>query len=254
MLMPEKFTILGVHISRLTLDRAWQAITQLIDQGVQEYICVAPVSTIMECQDNGAYCDVVNQAILVTPDGMPIVWLAKLKGLQDVKRTYGPELLPKVVDLGRSKQLRHYFYGATDAVLNQLKKTLLERYPDANIVGMFSPPVREVGEIEDDTILDKINEAEPDIIWVGLGSPKQDFWMAHHRAKLRAPLLVGVGAAFDFLAGVKPQAPQWMRSIGLEWLFRLSCEPGRLWRRYVFGNTRFVYLIIKRLLINQSIG
>jgi len=151
--------------------------------------------------------------------------------------------------LSQQKGLKHYFYGGTEKTNRLLVSKLCERFPRLNVVGDFAPPLRSVGEKEDEAILEQINRVNPDILWVGLGSPKQDYWMYENRAKLDVPVMVGVGAAFDFIAGTKKQAPKWMRRSGLEWLFRLWCEPQRLWKRYLLGNTRFVYLLIKSAII-----
>ncbi|MCK5579846.1 MAG: WecB/TagA/CpsF family glycosyltransferase [Candidatus Omnitrophica bacterium] len=246
--MTEVVDILGVNISAVNLELAGQEIDRWIQNRQKVYVCVAPVSTIMDCQDDPEYRKIVNNAGMVTPDGMPVVWLGKLSGNKTIQRTYGPDLMRQTCDVGQKRGYRHYFYGGTSDTLQILEQRLKEQFPDINIVGKYSPPFRKIQEIEKDTVLEEINSFAPDILWVGLGSPKQDYWMSQHRDKLNVPVIVGVGAAFDFLAGVKPQAPGWMQKSGLEWLFRLCCEPGRLWKRYLIGNARFVYLVIKEKL------
>ena len=212
------------------------------------YVCVAPVSTVIDSQDSTQYRNIINGAGMSTPDGMPLVWLGKLKGNSLIERTYGPDLMLKFCELSQEKGYKHFFYGGTTETTQQLVLKLRKKFPDLKIAGNFVPPFRRVGEQEDASVLEQINEASPDILWVGLGSPKQDYWMHNHRDKLNVPVMVGVGAAFDFLAGTKKQAPVWMRKLGLEWLFRLCCEPRRLWKRYLIGNTRFIYLLMKHKL------
>ena len=179
---------------------------------------------------------------MVTPDGMPLVWIAKSRGFKNIARTYGPELMESLCCSGR---YRHFFYGGTGECLNRLENKLKQRNPQMNIAGRISPPFCEQSEAELRLDIEKINSVKPDILWVGLGSPKQDFWMHKNRDKLNVPVIIGVGAAFDFLSGMKKQAPSWVRHSGLEWLFRLCAEPRRLWRRYLIGNTLFLFLLIK---------
>ena len=160
-------------------------------------------------------------------------------------RVYGPDLVLTICELSAKQGYRNFFYGATDDVLNRLEIALKEKFPGLNICGKFAPPFRTLTQQEDVEIVEIINHASPDIIWVGLGSPKQDLWIEEHRNKLNCSVMLAVGAAFDFLSGVKPQAPRWLQRTGLEWFFRLCCEPNRLWKRYLIGNTQFVYLFFK---------
>lgn len=147
---------------------------------------------------------------------------------------------------GMARGLKHYFYGGTQETLNQLVEKLKLKFADIQIAGTYSPGYLQVGDEESLSVIERMNQSGADILWVGLGSPKQDYWMAQHRFKITIPVMIGAGAAFDFLAGVKPQAPRWMQRSGLEWIFRLLTEPKRLWRRYLLGNPRFVYLILMR--------
>jgi N-acetylglucosaminyldiphosphoundecaprenol N-acetyl-beta-D-mannosaminyltransferase len=240
-----KINILGVEIGELNLDLACQALDLWIKATSKAYVCVAPVSTIVDCQENPEYKAIVNGADMVTPDGMPLVWLGKLKGRKDIERTYGPDLILKFCALSQEKGYKHYFYGSTAETNQMLIVKLREQFSNLNIVGHFAPPFRNVSEKENPFVLEEINRANPDVLWVGLGSPKQDYWMRDHRDKLNVPVMVGVGAAFDFLAGVKKQAPVRMQRCGLEWFFRLWCEPKRLWKRYLVGNTKFIYWILR---------
>ncbi len=240
--------ILGVRVSVTSISRAVLGIGHWIKERQRTYVCVAPVSTLVDCQRNLAYRDVVNAAGMVTPDGMPLVWIAKAKGCKDIERTYGPDLMRAVCEQGQAQSWRHFFYGGTPDVCAKLETVLKKNFPCIKIVGVFSPPFRSQAEQEQADVLKTIQEAKPDILWVALGSPKQDFWMQMHRPLLDVPVMVGVGAAFDFVAGIKPQAPLWMQHSGLEWLFRLLTEPKRLWRRYLIGNTKFIYYLIKDML------
>ncbi len=241
-----QYHILGVHISAVNLTTASEQIQQWILARTKAYVCVAPVSTIIDCQDNPEYRDIVNHASMVTPDGMPIVWLGQQRAGKTVERTYGPDLMNTVFALSETKQYKHFFYGSSVTTNRLLGEKLKQRFPKLLIVGQYSPPFLAVKQKEKSEIIQQINVSGADVLWVGLGSPKQDFWMAAHRAEISVPVMVGAGAAFDFLAGTKSQAPRWLQKSGFEWLFRLCCEPRRLWRRYFFGNIRFVYLLFKK--------
>ncbi len=240
--MHERVDILGVRVSALTVDLACREIGGWVKERRRAYVCVAPVSTIVDCQHDSAYRDVVNAADMVTPDGMPVAWLVRSRGYPYVERTYGPDLMRA---LCRCPGLRHYFLGATPEVMGLLSRNLQKDFAGINIVGMYSPPFHLQAQPQEEAVISMINTAKPDILWVGLGSPKQDFWMNMHRSRLDVPVMVGVGAAFDFLAGAKPQAPRWMQRTGFEWLFRLCCEPRRLWKRYLIGNSLFVYYLLR---------
>lgn len=248
----ENFNILGVNISAIDMADACFAIEDMIAGNKKGYVCVCPVSTIMECRKDKNALNSVNSAVLATPDGMPVVWMGKLKGYSNVKRVYGPDLMLGICRISEEKGYRNYFYGSTAYVLDKLKEKLKNIFPGLRICGMYSPPFRQLSKDEDDKVADDINRSNPDIVWVGLGSPKQDLWMHEHRDRINGPVMIGVGAAFDFLAGTKKQAPRWMQKIGMEWFFRLITEPKRLWKRYVFGNVRFLYLVTQELLTNAA--
>ena len=241
-----KFDILGVQVSAINIEEGCFLIDSFIVHKTKTYVCVAPVSTIVECQNNPKYKEVINQAGIVTPDGIPVVWLGRSAGYSNVRRTYGPDLMLAVCDKGQEKGYRHFLYGATPKTLELLEENLKKKFPAINIVGKYAPPFRQ--EIfEEYDILNRINNSGADLLWVAIGAPKQDFWMYKYRSELNVPVMLGVGAAFDFIAGTKPQAPLWMQRSGLEWFFRLCCEPKRLWKRYLLGNTQFVYLLSKDL-------
>ena len=241
----DKVYILNVGISAIDMDDACVRIEEAILRKRKIYICVCPVSTIMACKRDENVLASVNSADLATPDGMAVVWMGRLLGYKNIRRVYGPELMQHICDIAGKKGYRNYFYGSTQGVLNKLKENLLKKYPSLIISGMHSPPFRQLTRYEDDKIVEDINGSNSDIIWVGLGSPKQDIWMYEHRDKIDAAVMIGVGAAFDFLAGTKLQAPRWMRDNGFEWLFRLVTEPKRLWKRYLIGNSIFLWLFLK---------
>ena len=235
--------VLGVQVSLVNIPLACEKIEEWIAERKRSYVCVAPVAVVMDCQDDPEYRMIVNSADMVTPDGMPLVWLGRLRGHQEIARTYGPDLMLALCERGQAKDYKHYLYGATPDTCQRLEETLKKKFPRLNILGKFSPPYERKFAFESDERIGEINRLNPDILWVALGSPKQDYWIHHHRGRLNAPVMMAVGAAFDFLSGVKRQAPRWMQRCGLEWAFRLSCEPRRLWRRYLLGNSRFVYLL-----------
>jgi N-acetylglucosaminyldiphosphoundecaprenol N-acetyl-beta-D-mannosaminyltransferase len=188
----------------------------------------------------------VNRAGLVTPDGMPLVWLGRLKGLE-AKRVYGPDLMLLTCEMAARKGYSHYFYGGMPGVPEKLADHLQRKFPGLKVAGTYSPPFRQMTAEEDQKIIQKINKARPHILWVGLSSPKQDLWMAEHLGKIKAPVMIGVGAAFNFHSGSVKQAPHWMQRSGLEWVFRLSQEPKRLWKRYLFDNPAFAVNVLLQL-------
>jgi N-acetylglucosaminyldiphosphoundecaprenol N-acetyl-beta-D-mannosaminyltransferase len=196
---------------------------------------------LMEAHDSLSFKEIVNAADLVTPDGMPLVWMMRLKGQRDQQRVYGPTLMLHVLEAAERENIPVGFYGSSPETLQSLIPRMQSRFPSLGIVYSFSPPFRELTEEENLRIDETVNSSEAGILFVGLGCPKQEKWMAEHRGKINSVML-GVGAAFDFHAGIKPQAPSWMQKNGLEWLYRFVSEPRRLWRRYLYHNPRFVFL------------
>jgi len=209
----------------------------------QNYVCITGVHGVMESQSDPELKSIHNRAGMVTPDGMPLVWLAHLNGRTNVERVYGPDLFLEVAALSLRKGYRHFYYGGGDGVADLLAARMQERFSGLHIVGTYTPPFRPLSDQEDQAIVEQINAAEPDIVWVGLSTPKQERWMAQLVGRVNAPVFVGVGAAFDFHAGLKRQAPCWMQRSGLEWVFRLITEPQRLAWRYLKNNPRFVFRI-----------
>lgn len=239
-----RVNILGVGISALTMPQAVVQIADWITDQTRRYVSVCTVHTVMECQRDEAMRRAVNGAGLATPDGMPLVWLSRWWGRGQVTRVYGPDLMLALCQCSVERGYRHYFYGGASGVPDLLAESLQQRFPGLQVAGGYSPPFRPLSEQENGGIIARINEANPDIVWVGLGTPKQDLWMAAHRSQLTAPVLIGVGAAFDFHTGRIPQAPRWMQNAGLEWLFRLWQEPHRLWYRYLVYNPLFIALVV----------
>ncbi len=240
----ETYDVLGVKVSAVNPELAVQVIRGMVDRREKGYICVAPVSTIVESKKDLRYNDILSGAALVTPDGAPVAWLGRRRGFGHVTRTYGPDLMERLCTTEDGRGLRHFFYGSTPEVCDKLVQRLTKKFPDIIVAGKFAPPYAAVAEIASPDVLAAINSVRPDILWVGLGAPKQDFWLSLNRPFLDVPVMIGIGAAFDFIAGMKPQAPQWMQRYGLEWLFRLCSEPRRLWKRYLVGNTLFVWWVL----------
>jgi N-acetylglucosaminyldiphosphoundecaprenol N-acetyl-beta-D-mannosaminyltransferase len=207
------------------------------------YIAVTGMHGIMEARHDASFRDILNCASMVVPDGMPLVWLGRLKGHPLKRRVYGPELMLDFCERSARKGFRHFFYGGGPGVAKKLADEMSNRFPGLVVAGTSSPPFRNLTEGEEKELVNQISQAAPDILWVGLGTPKQERWMHEHSSRLGAPVLVGVGAAFDILSGEKKQAPAWMREHGLEWFFRLLQEPKRLWRRYILCGSEFLLCI-----------
>lgn len=239
--------VLGVSISSDNHAEVVTSILKWAEARESRYICAANVHMLMEANDSPAFRKIVNSADLVVPDGMPLVWMMRLKGRRDQQRVYGPALMLHVLDAAARENIPVGFFGSESQVLESLVKRMQARFGRLNIVFSISPPFRELTSYEDAEIIRQINEAGARILFIGLGCPKQEIWMATRRGKIQAVML-GVGAAFDFHAGAKPQAPAWMQKTGLEWLFRFGSEPRRLWKRYLYHNPRFVLLAMSDLL------
>lgn len=239
-----RFNVLGIGVSALSLDRARDLVLGVRGQKRRGYICVTGVHGVMEAQDDPALKRIHNEAWLVTPDGMPLVWL----GPAGVTRVYGPDLMLAVCEAGRATGLRHYFYGGAPGVAEALAARLAARFPGLAVAGTFTPPFRPLDAAEFASLQAGIARAQPDVMWIGLSTPKQERFMAEHWRRLDAGVLIGVGAAFDFHAGRVRQAPRWLQRSGLEWLFRLCSEPRRLGPRYLRHNPRFVARVLAQRL------
>jgi N-acetylglucosaminyldiphosphoundecaprenol N-acetyl-beta-D-mannosaminyltransferase len=240
--------ILGVGVSAINMAMALRAIEGWIARREPHYICVTTVHGVMESQRDEELRRIHSAAGLVTPDGMPLVWLSRLMGFRHVERVYGPDLMLAVCQRSAEWGSRHFFYGGGPGVAEKLVARLQSRFPGLKLAGTYSPPFSPLTPEEDRAVVERINAAQPDIVWVGISTPKQERWMAAHVGRLSAPVLAGVGAAFDFQAGMKRQAPRWVQKNGLEWVFRLLMEPRRLWRRYLINNPWFLWLILRQVL------
>ena len=224
--------IMGVNVSAITMADALGAIEDWIGRKAHHFVCITGVHGVIESQSDPALMAIHEHAGLVTPDGMPLVWMARKLGHRHTERVYGPDLMLQLSALSAEKGYRQYYFGGAPGLADRLRDRLTARFPGLAVAGTFSPPFRSIPADEDEEMVRMINDARPDIVWVGLSTPKQEYWMARHVGRIDAPVMIGVGAAFDFLAGTKRQAPPWMQRNGLEWLFRLVSEPRRLWRRY----------------------
>ena len=244
----ERASVLGVNVSAIDMDDCIATIEGWIRDGRSHYVCISGVHGVIESQSDEELRAIHNAAGLVTPDGMPLVWMARWLGHKRTRRVYGPDLMSRLSALSPSRGYRHFYYGGGEGLGERLKQALSRAFPGLDVVGTITPPFRALTPAEDDAVVAKINVAQPDIVWVGLSTPKQERWMASHISRLDARVLIGVGAAFDFLAGDKRQAPPWMQRNGLEWLFRLATEPRRLWRRYFSIVPKFIVLAGAQLL------
>jgi len=245
--MPERH-LLGVPVAALGPEAAADRIlTWAADPPTGRYVCFSPADHLVRAHQEPAFAQVLRQADLVVPDGMGVVWALRLLGCRQVQRVYGPDAALLVLAAAEREAVPVGFYGAAAETLARLTAAVRARFPELRIAYAWSPPFRPLTAEEDEVVTRAVNASGARILFVGLGTPKQEYWMAAHRGRIRAVML-GVGAAFDFLAGTKPQAPRWMMRAGLEWLFRLGTEPRRLWRRYLVNNPRFVLMVADELL------
>ncbi len=229
--------ILGVNIAAIDMEWLLYFTTSNLAALSGDYICVANVHTTVTASEDEEYKAIQNGGVFAIPDGGPLSSVGRKRGAVNMRRTTGPSYMGEMLKIGG---YRHYFYGSTEETLEKLYSNLSHDYPQSTIAGMYSPPFREMTEEEDRNIVDRINETSPDFIWVGLGAPKQEKWMAAHQGKV-CGLMVGVGAAFDYYAGNIERAPQWMQEANLEWVYRLIQDPKRLFMRYLVTNTKFVW-------------
>jgi len=232
--------IMGVNIAAIDMDWLLEFTEKHIAELSGDYICVSNVHTTVTSYEDKAYCAVQNGGILAIPDGGPLSTVGHKRGFKDMKRTTGPSYLGEVLKVSAENGYSHYFYGSTDETLEKLFNNLRSDYPGIKIAGMYSPPFRPLSQQEDREIVARINETDPDFVWIGLGAPKQEIWMAEHQGKIKG-LMVGVGAAFDYFAGNIERAPEWMQKSNLEWFYRLMQDPKRLIARYWHTNNKFIW-------------
>jgi len=240
----ERVNVLGVGVSVLNLAAACQAIAEAVERKRKGYVCVTGVHGVTEAQDDPGFRHILNNAFLCTPDGMPMVWVGKLRGFRQMGRVYGPDLMLELCRWSQSHPCRHFLFGGGPGIAEELKGRLETRFPGVNIAGCFTPPFRELNPTEELELRQAVQQAKPDVMWIGLSTPKQEKFMARYLADLEVTVMIGVGAAFDFHSGRVKQAPGWMQRSGLEWLYRLYREPRRLWRRYFRNNPLFIGRIL----------
>jgi N-acetylglucosaminyldiphosphoundecaprenol N-acetyl-beta-D-mannosaminyltransferase len=244
-----KTNILGAYISNIkSYEDVYRRLLNACSENKSHYITVNNVHTVIEGVLDNNYKKIINNAFLALPDGKPLSIVAKLKGFKNASRTFGPTLLEKTIEWGQRDNLKHFFFGSSQETLTKIKETVSLKYPDAKVAGMISPPYRQFTDKEADDFIHIINESEADIIWVGLGAPKQEIWMAENFRKMNKGIMIGIGAGFDYIAGNTSHAPEWMKNFSLEWLYRLIQEPGRLWKRYLVTNSLFMLLITAEFL------
>jgi N-acetylglucosaminyldiphosphoundecaprenol N-acetyl-beta-D-mannosaminyltransferase len=242
------FGVLGVKVNAVQIPDVIELMEHWISGGRNShFIAVTNVHVVMEAQHDGSFKRALASAHLIVPDGMPLVWLGRLRGHSLHRRVYGPDLLMDFCRQTHKKSYSHFFFGGSPGVPEEAAERLKRQFPGMRIQGTYSPPFRPLSEEEDACAIRMINDAAPDVLWVGLGCPKQERWMYEHYDRLKVPVIVGVGQAFDLSAGRKRGAPQWMREHGLEWLFRLAHDPRRLWRRYLIYNSQFLYFLFLEL-------
>lgn len=244
--------VLGVEVSAINMSRAIDLAARWIATGESAYICLSGVHGVMEAQSNEEFRRVLNNALINAPDGMPMSWVGWLQGHKQMDRVYGPDFMAMMCGLSNGKRYRHYLYGGEPGVTQALKDALQKRFPELQIVGTYTPPFRPLAKEEEAALLDDVRKAKPDIIWVGLSTPKQECFMAEYVDRLHVPLLVGVGAAFDYHIGRLRDAPDWVKRSGMQWLHRLLQDPKRLWKRYLLNNPAFIWRIALQFLKPRS--
>lgn len=242
--------ILKTNINVTNMADVLEYIDAHVDALRGQYICVSNVHTTVMSYENKEYRTIQNSAAMALPDGAPLSGYSRIAGFKEAKRVTGPDLMVELFKVSHQKQYRHFFYGSTQTTLNDMKAVIQKDYPNLVVAGMYSPPFRPLTDEEDKEVIEMINNARPDFIWVGLGAPKQEEWMYAHRGKLGG-VAIGVGAGFDYLAGYIKRAPWIMQVLYMEWLYRLMQDPRRLWKRYVTTNAKFVKYLLKELFISS---
>ena len=238
---PPRVNVLGVGVHALNLRTAVTALQGAIETRSKGYVCVTGVHGVSEAQSDPAFRAILNHAFLNTPDGIPLVWIGRASGFPEMDRVYGPDLLHEVCKASQWTKWRHFFYGGGPGTAEALAATLQAKFPRLQIVGTHTPPFRPLTPDEFEQFQAQIAAARPDIIWVGLSTPKQELFMSSTLSKLDVPIMIGIGAAFDLVSGRVRQSPRWIQRSGFEWLYRLIQEPRRLWKRYLKNNPLFVW-------------
>ncbi len=236
---PPKQDVVGTGVSLLTFDDLMASFVAR-PQDRATIVTITNVHAVMSARRDPELRRAIDEADITTPDGMPIAWALRSMGNPDQDRIHGAKVTTTALESGLERGWRHYFYGSTVETLDNLQAALKKNYEGIEIAGTQSPPFRELDAAEEDAVAAEVMETKPDFVWVGLGMPKQEKWMLRNKHRYPGVALVGIGAAFDFIAGTKPEAPAWMQKTGLEWVFRLASEPRRLWRRYIFNNPAYL--------------
>jgi N-acetylglucosaminyldiphosphoundecaprenol N-acetyl-beta-D-mannosaminyltransferase len=236
--------VLDVPVSTINMPVAVAIILDWIRNRNAQFVCVRDVHGLMRAHEDPELLALHNLAGLITPDGMPLVWLTRRRGYKTASRVCGFDLVAALTDASQSIGARHYFFGGKPGIAEVMAAKLKASYPGIEIAGCYTPPFRPLSEAEDRECTERLARARPDIVWVGISTPKQEFWMRDHVGRIPGATLIGVGAAFDFYAGAVTRAPRWMQRYGLEWLHRLISEPRRLWRRYLVMAPKFLALVL----------
>jgi N-acetylglucosaminyldiphosphoundecaprenol N-acetyl-beta-D-mannosaminyltransferase len=240
--------VLGVKLSAINLHQAVDMADQWIAAGNCGYICVTGVHGVMEAQSDPEFRRILNHAFINAPDGMPMSWVGHFQGHKQMDRVYGPDFMTAMCWLSVDRGYRHFLYGGEPGVAKSLKEMLQSRFPGLQVVGTYTPPFRSLSPEEEEEILTQVQKAKPHILWVGLSTPMQERFMARYSDRLQVPLLVGVGAAFDYNTGRIRDSPKWVKRAGLQWLHRLMQDPRRLWKRYLRNNPAFIWNIALQML------
>jgi N-acetylglucosaminyldiphosphoundecaprenol N-acetyl-beta-D-mannosaminyltransferase len=240
--------VLGVKVSAINMSRAVDTADRWIRAGQPGYICVTGVHGAMEAQKDHEFREILNYAMMNVPDGMPMSWVGRLQGFDDMDRVFGPDFMLAMCRLSLERGFRHFLYGGQPGTAGKLKDSLENKFPGLQVVGTYTPPFRNLNAEEEDVLLAQVRDARPHILWVGLSTPTQERFMAQFVDRFQVPLLVGVGAAFDYHTGLIRDCSAWIKRAGLQWLHRLAQDPRRLWRRYLLNNPAFVWNITLQLL------
>lgn len=235
--------VLGVGVHAIDLLSAAGIIESAVDEGRKGYVCTTGVHGVMEAQRDPQFRRILNQALLVTPDGTPTVWIGRIQGHSTMKRVFGPDLMLEVCRRSAGTGIRHFLYGGNPGIADELAESLQRRFPGLEVVGTFTPPFRPLEPSEQLDLEKQLEIARPDIVWVGLSTPKQERFMADNFRRLPCKIMIGVGAAFDIHTGHVKDAPKWVKDAGLQWAHRLCQEPRRLWKRYLVNNSAFLVAI-----------
>lgn len=244
---PGRANVLGVGVHAIDLPTAVSIIETAVRERIKGYVCATSVHGVMEARRSPAFLDILNRALLVAPDGMPTVWVGRMQGKSLMKRVFGPDLMLQVCERSAGTGIRHFLYGGKPGIALELAETLHRRFPGLSVVGTYTPPFRPLNPSEQHALKTQLEATLPDIVWVGLSTPKQERFMAENFQRLPCTLMIGVGAAFDIHTGHVKDAPAWIKNAGLQWAHRLCQEPGRLWKRYLVNNSGFLLRIAMQL-------